>query len=240
MERPLQDLARKMQETCRKIGLEFDMPVKKLGFGGKVNRQQVTLYPSNHSLIALDDEPPVVIALKDIEIVSLERINFQLRNFDMTVIYKDFSQNPQHITTIETKHLDRIRDWLNQNNIIFRESPVNLVWKTIMKQIRSDMEGFFGLGGWSYIFDAEEGEEEEGDVSSAASAYEPSDDDGEESEEYASESMSESEDDEWESGSGEDWEELHKNARASDNRKRGFGENSDDERPARKKTRARR
>ncbi len=34
-----------------------------------------------------------VVGLNDIEIVNLERVGFNLKNFDMAVVFKDFSRD---------------------------------------------------------------------------------------------------------------------------------------------------
>ncbi len=45
--------------------------------------------PTVHSLVALDDNPPMVVNLADVEIASMERIQFGLKSFDLVFVWKD-------------------------------------------------------------------------------------------------------------------------------------------------------
>ncbi len=46
-------------------------------------------YLQTHCLVELTEGPPfLVVTLSDIEIVSLERVGFELRNFDMVIVFK--------------------------------------------------------------------------------------------------------------------------------------------------------
>jgi nucleosome binding factor SPN SPT16 subunit len=50
--------------------IEFDIPYKELGFTGVPAKQQVTIMPTVHSLVALDDNPPMVVNLNEVEIAK--------------------------------------------------------------------------------------------------------------------------------------------------------------------------
>ena len=47
--------------------------------------------------------------------------------------------------------------------ILFYSSNLNLDWKSIMKTVTADLEGFLNLGGWSHFL-GEGKEDEEGDA----------------------------------------------------------------------------
>lgn len=91
--------------------------------------------PTTDCLVHLSDPPFLVITLEDIEIAHLERIQYGLRNFDLVVVFKDFTRPPVHINTIPSEDLENVKDWLNSTDIATSEGPVNLNWGAIMKQV---------------------------------------------------------------------------------------------------------
>lgn len=76
-----------------------------------------------------------------------------LRNFDMRLILKDYTKNPHDILSIESKHLDTLKNWLNECDLVYAESAVNLNWPNIMKSIRQDPASFIAKGGWEWAHD---------------------------------------------------------------------------------------
>ena len=57
-------------------------------------------------------QPPFVVILDEVELVHFERVHFQLKNFDMVFIMKDYSKKTQSIQAIPMAELDRVKDWL--------------------------------------------------------------------------------------------------------------------------------
>eukprot|EP00463_Aulacantha_scolymantha_P004203 TRINITY_DN5214_c0_g1_i1.p2 TRINITY_DN5214_c0_g1~~TRINITY_DN5214_c0_g1_i1.p2 ORF type:complete len:118 (+),score=30.87 TRINITY_DN5214_c0_g1_i1:225-578(+) len=108
------------------------------------------------------------------------------------------------------KSLEPIKQWLNSCEILFYESPQNILWKNVMKEVIKDPTSFFNNGGWGFLAG---GEESENSVEDSASEFEP-DENSEDDEEYgsASDEVDEESDSEWDSGEseGEDWETLEK------------------------------
>ena len=163
-----------------------------------------------------------MITLEDIQLVHFERVQFQLKNFDMVFIFKDYSKKVMMVTTIPMNMLDHVKEWLNSVDIKYTEGLQSLNWTKIMKTIVEDPEGFFENGGWSFLdpeSDAEAGDEEtdsedeEFQVSGSEDEVEESDDD------YSSEA---SEDDESygdmdsDESSGKDWSDLEREAAEDD------------------------
>lgn len=70
------------------------------------------LQPTTDCLVQLSDPPFLVVTLADIEIASLERVQFGLKQFDMVLIFKDFTKTPLHINTIPSAQLDDVKNWL--------------------------------------------------------------------------------------------------------------------------------
>eukprot|EP01094_Clydonella_sp_ATCC50884_P004500 TRINITY_DN1352_c0_g1_i3.p1 TRINITY_DN1352_c0_g1~~TRINITY_DN1352_c0_g1_i3.p1 ORF type:complete len:998 (+),score=358.39 TRINITY_DN1352_c0_g1_i3:113-2995(+) len=163
--------------------LEFDIPFRELGFTGVHHRANVFLQPTVHCLVQLIEVPFFLVTLSDIAIVSLERVQFRLRNFDMVLVFKDFDRAPATIMQIPVEHLDRMKQWLNSCNIKFYQGPSNMQWNRIMKTIREDPADFFQGGGWSFL-EAPSDEEEEEDIDDEEfeedSEFEADDDDEDE------------------------------------------------------------
>jgi nucleosome binding factor SPN SPT16 subunit len=97
--------------------------------------------PTVHSLVALEDQPPMVLPLNEVQIAVFERIQFGLKNFDLVFVWKDFNKQPLRIDSIPVKYLDPIKHWLNSCDIVFYESNQNILWKNVMKTINEDIEG---------------------------------------------------------------------------------------------------
>jgi nucleosome binding factor SPN SPT16 subunit len=53
-----------------------------------------------------------VTTLSEIEIASLERVQFTLKQFDLVLIFKDFTKAPLHINSIPSAQLDDVKNWL--------------------------------------------------------------------------------------------------------------------------------
>jgi nucleosome binding factor SPN SPT16 subunit len=97
-----------------KIGetFELDIPFRELGFEGVPHRTNVRLQPTTEALVHLSEPPFLVVTLSEIEVVSLERVQFGLKQFDMVIIFNDFSRSPHQINSIPTGQLDDVRNWL--------------------------------------------------------------------------------------------------------------------------------
>ena len=53
--------------------------------------------------------PFTVVTLTDVAVVSLERVGFNLRNFDMALVFKDLTRDVFRVDAIPTQSLDTIR-----------------------------------------------------------------------------------------------------------------------------------
>jgi nucleosome binding factor SPN SPT16 subunit len=150
--------------------LEVDIPFRELAFEGVPFRTNVRLQPTTECLVFLSDPPFLVVTLSDVEVASLERVQFTLKQFDMVLVFKDFTKPPLHINSIPSSQLDDVKNWLeyvlltvsgfpNLNmgsgsssvEIPLSEGPVNLNWGPIMKTINESPYDFFQQGGWSFL-----------------------------------------------------------------------------------------
>ena len=217
--RKVQDI---WEKDFPKLGLEFDSPYHDLAFDGVPFKSTVRILPTATCLVELTEYPSLVISAEDIEVVNLERVGFHLKNFDMAIIFKDFSRDVHRIDQIPVQNLDNIKQWLATLDIKYYEGKSNLNWKPLLKQIKEDPDEWLESGGWEFLNNEIDDEDEEGEEAESESDFAPSDSEEEESEsESESESMVESEEDDEDgdeelSDSGMDWDELEEEAMAAD------------------------
>ncbi|XVF02116.1 hypothetical protein REPUB_Repub04eG0148400 [Reevesia pubescens] len=62
------------QPQFKALDLEFDQPMRELGFHGIPHKASVFIVPTSNCLVELIETPFVVITLSEIEIVNLERV----------------------------------------------------------------------------------------------------------------------------------------------------------------------
>ncbi|ORZ39360.1 FACT complex component Spt16 [Catenaria anguillulae PL171] len=252
LNKEFKDFAEKIsdQPEAAKNGIALDIPFRELAFTGVPHRANVLLQPTQDCLVHLTDPPFTVITLADIEVVHLERIQFGLKNFDMVFVFKEYSKAPVHINSIPANELELVREWLDTNDILFSEGPVNLNWAAIMKTINDDPAAFFEETGWSFLQAGSD--DEDGGSSESASEFEASgsdmdmSDDDDESSAYSGSDGSDFDEDDSGSGSGsgggsedesgEDWDEMEEKLMRKE-KKRGYDSDDDDRGTSRKKAR---
>ncbi|TKA65846.1 FACT complex subunit spt16 [Cryomyces minteri] len=223
LDKEFKNFAEKIADAGKNDSLSVDIPFRELGFNGVPSRSSVMIQPTTDCLVQLTEPPFTVISLNEIEVVHLERVQFGLKNFDMVLVYSDFSKPPAHINTIPVESLDAVKDWLDSVEIPFTEGPLNLNWSQIMKTVVADPHEFFNSGGWNFL--GTDSDDEGSSEEEEESAFEISDDelasDAESSEDEsefddnasaeASDVSDASEDDE-----ADDWDELEKKAKRKD------------------------
>ncbi len=92
--------------------LELDIPFRELSFEGVPFRTGVRLQPTTECLVHLTDSPFLVVTLAEIEVASLERVQYSLKQFDLVLIFKDFNKAPLHINSIPSSQMDDVKNWL--------------------------------------------------------------------------------------------------------------------------------
>ncbi|KAK9824573.1 hypothetical protein WJX72_011424 [[Myrmecia] bisecta] len=231
------------------LDLEFEIPFRELGFMGVPHRTTAFVMPTVNCLVELIEMPFTVITMTEVNLVNLERVGFGLRNFDMTIVFKDLTRDVVRIDAIRIESLETIKEWLGSMDIKFYESKINLNWKPILKSIQEDPEGFIAEGGWSFLdqeggdSEGEAGEESEDDAEFAPSG---SEEEAESSEDASSEDESlvdsdEDEDEEEEAEEDEEgeeglsWEELEEEAIKEDRAKHYSEGETDDENDRKRK-----
>ncbi|KAJ4721704.1 FACT complex subunit SPT16 [Melia azedarach] len=224
------------------LDLEFDQPLRDLGFHGVPHKSSAFIVPTSSCLVELVETPFLVVTLSEIEIVNLERVGLGQKNFDMTIVFKDFKKDVLRIDSIPSASLDSIKEWLDTTDIKYYESRLNLNWRQILKTITDDPQSFIDDGGWEFLnLEASDSESENSEESDQG--YEPSDIEEEsvsDDDASDSESLVESEDEEDEDSEedsveekGKTWEELEREASNAD-REKGDDSDSEEERKRRK------
>lgn len=92
--------------------LKFDSPFIDLGFYGSPFQNNVFIVPTAYCLVSLVETPFLVVALEDIELVSFERVDNKIKNFDMILVFKDYTRPVQIVSNIPKQNLEQIREWL--------------------------------------------------------------------------------------------------------------------------------
>ena len=207
--------------------VDFDIPYKDLGFYGVPYKSNVFIMPSVNCLVSLIDHPFFVVSLNEIEIAHFERVQFTLKNFDLVLIFKDYSIPPMRLCTIPAEYLESIKDWLNSIDIVYSESLNPLNWANVMKEITRDLQVFIDEGGWNFLQESEsEGEEgsadEELDADSEFSEADVVDSEEDDESEFSESEAEESEEEasfDSEEDSGLEWDELEEQAKKMDSKK---------------------
>ncbi|KAI3892116.1 hypothetical protein MKW92_039067 [Papaver armeniacum] len=109
------------------------------------------IVPTSSCLVELIETPFLVVSLNEIEIINLERIGLGQKNFDMTIVFKDFKRNVLRIDSIPSFALYGIKECLDTTYLKYYESRLNLNWRSILKTITDDPEKFIEDGGWEFL-----------------------------------------------------------------------------------------
>ena len=227
------------------FNLMIDVPFKKSGFEGNPNKEMVLLQPTTHCLVNVTENPPFVITLSEIDHAHFERVSYATKNFDLTLVFKDFNILPRTVAAIDVKAMDTIQDWLNLVEITYTVGPMSLNWNMLMAQVRAQGDNFYldedeegekkpEGAGWQFLCleDEEQGSDEDGndDSSFGGESADDSDDsddssdsDGEDDSDFDDESDDDEEDgDDDLEEQGQSWEDIEREAGASDRAKRTF------------------
>ena len=71
-----------------------------------------------------------------------------VRYFDLTLVHKDYERNVR-INSISIKDVEKVKDWLDSNNIIFYDNKISVNWAKFLQGVRSDFKKFVEDGAWT-------------------------------------------------------------------------------------------
>ena len=200
-----------------------------MDFYGCPHKSVVKVRPTKYCLIAISEFPFFVIDIDEIEAVYFERVSFGIKNFDMAIIFKDFT-TMKRINSIPIEHIENIKEYLNDIGNIYAESVVNMNWTNLLQIIREGFDDFLDNGAWKFLTEddedeggEEDGEEEESQDGSFSCGSEEGEDEESEYEDDSDEdeddldSSSFEEEDEL-SEEGLSWDEMERQAEEEDRR----------------------
>lgn len=202
--------------------IEFDIPIEDLDFTGCPHKSVVKVRPTKNCLIAISEFPFFVMDIDDIEAVTFERVHYGIKNFDMAIIFKDFT-NFKRINSIPIENIEVIKDYLDEIGVIYSESITPINWTNVLAHIRDNFVDFLDDGGWKFLQndaeDDEEGEDEDEDESFKSDEDEEDEDESEsdydddDDDDYSSSSL---ESEEELSEEGVSWDEMERQAEEED------------------------
>lgn len=120
-QKKLNEQFRNFSEQVEKVSkgrLEFDIPVKDLGFNGSPNRSNVFLMPSEKCLVNLTETPYFIMPIDELELAHFERVQFRLKNFDLSFVFKDYNKQVIRINAIPTESLENLKNWLEYSSAL--------------------------------------------------------------------------------------------------------------------------
>ncbi|KAM0688556.1 FACT complex subunit spt16 [Conglomerata obtusa] len=155
--------------------LRVQVPTRTGAFYGVPYKGSVYIQPTNECLVNLIEAPFFVLTLNEVEIVCFERVIYGVKTCDMTFIFKNKELSVMNIQCVESMQLPKIKEFLDDKNICFIESKVNIQWNAFIKVIMEDPVQFYTNGGWCELQpQREQGEESSTDEETSESS---SDDD---------------------------------------------------------------
>lgn len=110
-----------------------------------------------------------------------------VRYFDLTIVHRDYEKHVR-INSISIKDVEKVKDWLDSNNIVFYDNKISVNWNKFLQGVRSDFKKFVEDGAWT-AWD-EEDDQAEGDISDEDSEFSAESEDFEEESEDSEESES--------------------------------------------------
>uniref|UniRef100_A0A453R6E8 FACT complex subunit n=1 Tax=Aegilops tauschii subsp. strangulata TaxID=200361 RepID=A0A453R6E8_AEGTS len=159
------------QPRFQQLGLHFERPSQKLGFNGVHGRTTCFIVPTPSCLVQLVESPFLVTSLREVEIVCLERVALGQKSFDMVFVFQDLKRDVVRIEVIPMASLDKIKDWLNDSNLKYYESKLNLNWRMVLKKL--DEPGCDTNDRWEFLNpDATDSDSEDSETDD--DKYEPS------------------------------------------------------------------
>lgn len=116
-------------------------------FYGCAMKSVVKIRPTKNCLIAISEFPFFVIDVNDIEVVHFERVSYGIKNYDLTIIFKDF-MTYKRISAIPIEFLEDQRNFFDEIGIIYSEGLQPLNWTTVLAEIREKFNEWLEEGAW--------------------------------------------------------------------------------------------
>lgn len=228
----------------------FERPIRKLGFYGVPDKSRIFLMPTVSALVSVQEQPPYVLMIEDIQIAIFEHKDIGMRTFDLTFILfgwedADFQNSISQITTIDDEYFEIIKGWIEAIGIKFYVRKSNINWKKLMPEMKKNKQDYKTDEDWNEFLAEPESEDEDEDPDNTddqAFVEDEEDEDDDDDEEFDEDEPDTDEDDavpeEDESNSDTEayWKKQDEAAKSYDSRhSKRFDDDDDDDSSSRKK-----
>jgi nucleosome binding factor SPN SPT16 subunit len=139
--------------------VKFEIPDKSKGFYGSFESVGGNYYPCDRCLVSISSAPFVVVNIEEIDVIFFERVGMGLRtnNFDIAIIFKNFTKPVVSINSVSNKAKEELRFWFDSKDKIILEGAMNLNWSKLLKRFITDLDQFvFEEDGWNAFASARE------------------------------------------------------------------------------------
>ena len=123
-----------------------------LSFFGCPQKQVVKIRPTKDCLVAISEFPFFVMDVNEIEAVVFERVLFGIKNFDLAIIFKDFT-TMKRINSVPMEHIEELKSYFDEIDVIYAESEAPFNWGTLLSHIRDNFEDWLEEGAWGFLLD---------------------------------------------------------------------------------------
>ncbi|CAE6934380.1 Supt16h [Symbiodinium sp. CCMP2592] len=146
------DFAQKV-ERIQDFPLKFEVAEEgPFQFQGVPSKTNMRLFCCRQSIVGIEEWPPLVVDIRDVEIVCFERALGHTREFDLVLVMKNYNESIIRITMIDGRHLPPIKAWLADLDMVWYTIGMNMNWTNVLKHITEDIEEFLENGGWQAWF----------------------------------------------------------------------------------------
>jgi len=172
------DFAQKV-ERIQDFPLKFEVAEEgPFQFQGVPSKTNMRLFCCRQSIVGIEEWPPLVVDIRDVEIVCFERALGHTREFDLVLVMKNYNEPIIRITMIDGRHLPPIKAWLADLDMVWYTIGMNMNWTNVLKHITEDIEEFLENGGWQAWFtNPNEDSSDDAGKDDGDDDYEPQDDD---------------------------------------------------------------
>ena len=115
----------------------IDIPEDELTFYGCPMKQVVKIRPTTNCLVSISEFPFFVLDVNEIEVIHFERMFYGMKNFDLAIIFKDFTTFTR-INSVPTEYTEELKTYFNEIGVIYLESLQPFKWQEILSTIRED------------------------------------------------------------------------------------------------------
>ncbi|CAJ1395926.1 unnamed protein product, partial [Effrenium voratum] len=199
-------------EKLPNFKLHFEQPTEDLAISGTYHRGTSPIFLCKDTMVSVQEWPPFVQCMSDVEIVVFERALLVTREFDLAMVKKDYCAAPVKIVMVPAAGMNILKSWLGDLKLVWYSVHMNMMWQGVMRDIIANMDEFVEKDGWQAWFDDEESEADDAAKDSGESDFEaedeePDDDFGEIEGDEDSSAEPEEEDDDDDAEEDEDFDE---------------------------------